>query len=65
MCGLGERISTVFEILEHLWFKGDWTILYGYDQNTNKWSLTQGTKIYIWFRGRDLNGSQEIRAPLF
>jgi hypothetical protein len=36
-------ISTVFKILEHLWFKGDVTIPYGHDQHTIKFSLTQET----------------------
>jgi hypothetical protein len=42
-------ISTVFKILEHLWFKNDITIPYGQNQLTTKCSMTQGTMIpYNW-----------------
>jgi hypothetical protein len=40
-------ISTFFMILEHLRFEGDGTIPYCHDQHTIKWSLTQGTRIYV------------------
>jgi hypothetical protein len=42
--GMWVGISIVFKILEHLWCKGDGTILYGHDQHTIKCSVTQGWK---------------------
>jgi hypothetical protein len=62
--GLWMGISTVFKILKHFRFKGDETIQYGHDQHTIKCSLTQRTNIYIWFKGGDLNGFQDIKASL-
>jgi hypothetical protein len=60
MYGLGVGISTVFEILGHFLFKGDRTTPYGHDLYTIRWSLTQGTRIYmVW--GDVLNNVQDIQ----
>jgi hypothetical protein len=51
--GLWVGTSTGFNILEHLWFKGDGNTLFGHDLYTIRCYLTQE---YIWFRNGDLNG---------
>jgi hypothetical protein len=55
---LGLGISTVLEIIRHILFKGERP----WDHPVLLWlhiitcSLTQGTRIYIWCMGWDLNG---------
>jgi hypothetical protein len=59
----GVGISMSFEVFDYfLGIKGERTTPYGYDLHTIRCYLIQEIRIYIWYRGGDLNSFRDIWA---